>query len=107
MVKYFIQLCTTVILWDSYYLREHLRIKHKMQMITYKNRFVNNYNENITGITIHIQVNSKIIFYVEILAEEAKLKSRKLKGRPARKRKKKESEDEDDDETFDPGDNNI
>ena len=50
MVKYFIQLCTTVILWDSYYLREHLRIKHKMQMITYKNRFVNNYNENITGI---------------------------------------------------------
>ena len=51
MVKYFIQLCTTVILWDSYYLREHLRIKHKMQMITYKNRFVNNYNENITGIS--------------------------------------------------------
>ena len=54
MVKYFIQLCTTVILWDSYYLREHLRIKHKMQMITYKNRFVNNYNENITGITTHL-----------------------------------------------------
>ena len=45
------------------------------------------------------------IFYFP--ADEAKLKGRKLKGRPARKRKKKESEDEDDDETFDPGDSNI
>ena len=43
------QLCTVTILWDSYYLREHLRIKHKMKMITYKNKVVNNYNENITG----------------------------------------------------------
>ena len=45
------QLCTVTILWDSYYLREHLRIKHKMKMITYKNKVVNNYNENITGST--------------------------------------------------------
>ena len=44
-----IQLCTTKILWDSYYLREHLRIKHKMKMLTYKHRVVNNYNANITG----------------------------------------------------------
>ena len=42
--------------------------------------------------------------YNFFLAEEAKLKGRKLKGRPARKKKKKESEDEEDDETFDPGD---
>ena len=78
-------------------------------MITYKNKFVNNYNENITGTQIPHHIQLKLIqkFTFNFSAEEAKLKGRKLKGRPARKRKKKESEDEDDDETFDPGDNNI
>ena len=77
-------------------------------MITYKNKFVNNYNENITGTYIHtFKLIRESYFMLNFSAEEAKLKGRKLKGRPARKRKKKESEDEDDDETFDPGDNNI
>ena len=49
---------------------------------------------------LHSKTDYKFFF----LAEEAKLKGRKLKGRPARKKKKKESEDEEDDETFDPGD---
>ena len=48
--------------------------------------------------------HSKTNYIFISLAEEAKLKGRKLKGRPARKKKKKESEDEEDDETFDPGD---
>ena len=48
--------------------------------------------------------HSKTNYIYFFLAEEAKLKGRKLKGRPARKKKKKESEDEEDDETFDPGD---
>ena len=47
--KFFVQLCAARILWDSYYLREHLRIKHKMKMLNYKNKFLNNYNEGITG----------------------------------------------------------
>ena len=72
-----------------------------MKMITYKNKFVNNYNENITGGFPSFKNKLYIVFS---LAEEAKLKGRKLKGRPARKKKKKESEDEEDDETFDPGD---
>ena len=77
-----------------------------MKMITYKNKFVNNYNENITG-NVNKCISKWVYNFFKFLAEEAKLKGRKLKGRPARKRKKKESEDEDDDETFDPGDNNI
>ena len=48
-IQHTCQLCATSILWDSYYLREHLRIKHKMKMVTYKNKFVNNYDEKITG----------------------------------------------------------
>jgi len=42
------QLCCAKILWDSYYLREHLRIKHKMKMVTYKNKFIAGYNDDIT-----------------------------------------------------------
>ena len=50
VIFYFVvQLCAARILWDSYYLREHLRIKHKMKMLNYKNKFLNNYNEGITG----------------------------------------------------------
>ena len=48
-VQHACQLCAASILWDSYYLREHLRIKHKMKLLTYKNKVVNNYEENITG----------------------------------------------------------
>ena len=62
LLKYPVQLCTTIILWDSYYLREHLRIKHKMKMITYKNKVVNNYNENITGTLNFIQKSCLIFF---------------------------------------------
>ena len=46
---FFSQLCCAKILWDSYYLRDHLRVKHKMKLITYKNKFISSYNDNITG----------------------------------------------------------
>ena len=49
MLKFFFQLCCAKILWDSYYLRDHLRVKHKMKLITYKNKFISSYNDNITG----------------------------------------------------------
>eukprot|EP00090_Calanus_glacialis_P045694 TRINITY_DN8651_c0_g1_i1.p1 TRINITY_DN8651_c0_g1~~TRINITY_DN8651_c0_g1_i1.p1 ORF type:complete len:1419 (-),score=222.67 TRINITY_DN8651_c0_g1_i1:288-4544(-) len=61
------QLCCANILWDSYYLREHLRIKHKMKMVTYKNRFIANYNADIT-------------------ADEARTKRKKFPGKIAKKK---------------------
>jgi len=61
------QLCCSEILWDSYYLREHLRIKHKMKMVTYKNRFIAAYNPDIT-------------------ADEARNKRKKFPGKIAKKK---------------------
>ena len=49
MLMFVFQLCCAKILWDSYYLRDHLRVKHKMKLITYKNKFISSYNDNITG----------------------------------------------------------
>ena len=43
------QVCCSKILWDSYYLRDHLRVKHKMKMLSYKNKFIASYNADITG----------------------------------------------------------
>ena len=51
--KFLLQLCCAKILWDSYYLRDHLRVKHKMKLITYKNKFISIYNDNITGKARH------------------------------------------------------
>ena len=71
-MKYFFQLCCAKILWDSYYLRDHLRVKHKMKLITYKNKFISSYNDNIT-------------------AEEAKaIAKKKVGGEKPKKKKKKE-----------------
>jgi len=71
------QLCCAKILWDSYYLRDHLRVKHKMKLITYKNKFISSYNDNIT-------------------AEEAKAIAKKKVGgeKPKKKKKKEERSDE-------------
>ena len=76
-MKYFFQLCCAKILWDSYYLRDHLRVKHKMKLITYKNKFISSYNDNIT-------------------AEEAKaIAKKKVSGeKPKKKKKKEERSDE-------------
>ena len=53
MLIFLFQLCCAKILWDSYYLRDHLRVKHKMKLITYKNKFISSYNDNITGKAHH------------------------------------------------------
>ena len=53
MLIFSFQLCCAKILWDSYYLRDHLRVKHKMKLITYKNKFISSYNDNITGKARH------------------------------------------------------
>lgn len=73
------QLCCAKILWDSYYLREHLRIKHKMKMVTYKNKFIAGYNDDIT-------------------VDEARNKRKKLPGKVAKKKVVEEDEEDEEEE---------
>ena len=72
-----------------------------MKMLNYKNKFLNNYNEGITGegkISDQKHVSEEFNVF-KISAEEAKLRGKKLRGRPARKRRaKKESEGSSEDE---------
>ena len=68
-----------------------------MKMLTYKNKFVNNYNETITGMLsmLWVRSNANVLYS----AEEARVKGRNMRGRPTRKRKaRKESEESSDDE---------
>ena len=60
-------------------------------MLTYKNKFVNNYNETITGILANHYSNFDQLFYS---AEEAKVKGRNMRGRPTRKRKARKDSEE-------------
>lgn len=69
-----------------------------MKMLTYKHRVVNNYNADISGkcsVTLHYV---RISRNLNLTAEEAKLKGKKLRGRPVRRKKKRKVSDDEDDE---------
>ena len=57
-----------------------------MKMVTYKNRFIAGYNEDISGIFFKSINNIRVVFKTVLSADEARNKRKKFPGKVAKKK---------------------